>query len=186
MKVSDVKKGNVIEHNNAYHVHDIEKSSAQGRGGNVIYRFSLYSIANGSKLDLSLRADDELLELDLIRRESSFSYMDGDAFVFLDNEDYSSHTIDADQMGDMAKYISEGLDSVFVQIIDDKPIGIQLPARLVLEVNDTSPELKGGSTTKRSKPATLSTGIEILVPEFIVNGEKITVSTTTGEFVGRA
>ena len=112
--------------------------------------------------------------------------MDGDAFVFLDNEDYSSHTIDADQVGDMAKYISEGLDGVFVQIIDDKPIGIQLPASVVLEVVDTPPELKGGSATKRSKPAVLSTGIEIQVPEYIVNGEKITVSTTTGEFGGRA
>ena len=106
--------------------------------------------------------------------------------VFLDNEDYSSHTIDADQVGDMAKYISEGLDGVFVQIIDDKPIGIQLPASVVLEVVDTPPELKGGSATKRSKPAILSTGIEIQVPEYIVNGEKITVSTTTGEFGGRA
>ncbi|MDG2472445.1 MAG: elongation factor P-like protein YeiP [Pseudomonadales bacterium] len=187
MKATDVKKGNVIEHNNnAYQVRDIEKSSAQGRGGNVTYRFTLYSIANGSKLDLSLRADDELSELDLIRRESSFSYMDGDAFVFLDNEDYSSHTIDADQVGDLAKYISEGLTGVFVQIIDDNPIGIQLPANVVLKVIDTPPELKGGSATKRSKPATLSTGIEIQVPEYIVNGEKITVSTTTGEFGGRA
>ena len=86
----------------------------------------------------------------------------------------------------MAKYISEGLDGVFVQIIDDKPIGIQLPASVVLEVIDTPPELKGGSATKRSKPAVLSTGIEIQVPEYIVNGEKITVSTTTGEFGGRA
>ena len=139
MKASDVKKGNVIEHNNnAYQVRDIEKSSAQGHGGNVTYRFTLYSAANGSKLDLNLRADDELSELDLIRRESSFSYMDGDACI-LDNEDYSSHTIDADQVGDMAKYISEGLDGVFVQIIDDKPIGIQLPASVVLEVVDTPP-----------------------------------------------
>ena len=61
MKATDVKKGNVIEHNNnAYQVRDIEKSSAQGRGGNVTYRFTLYSIANGSKLDLSLRADDDV------------------------------------------------------------------------------------------------------------------------------
>tara|TARA_B100000767_G_scaffold275489_1_gene312754 strand:- start:9283 stop:9927 length:645 start_codon:yes stop_codon:yes gene_type:complete len=187
MKATDIKKGNVIEHNNAaYQVRDIEKSSAQGRGGNVTYRFTLYAVANGSKLDLSLRADDELQELDLIRRESSFSYLDGDAFVFLDNEDYSSHTVDADKVGDLAKYISEGLEGVFVQIIDDSPIGIQLPASVVLEVIDTPPELKGGSATKRSKPATLSTGIEIQVPEYIVNGEKIIVSTSTGEFGGRA
>jgi len=96
MKASDVKKGNVIEHNNAvFQVRDIEKSSAQGRGGNVTYRFTIYSVANGNKVDLVLRADDDLKELDLLRRESTFSYMDGEAFVFLDIEDYSSHTLDA-------------------------------------------------------------------------------------------
>ena len=186
MKAADIKKGNVIEHNNnAYQVRDIEKSSAQGRRGNVTYRFTLYSVVNCSKLDLSLRADDEFQELDLIHRESSFSYMDVDAFMFLDNEDYSSHPIVADQVGDMAKYISEGLEGFFVQIINNNPIGIQLPASGLLEVIDTPPELKGNSATKRSKPATLSTGIEIQMPKYIVNGEKITISTTAGEFDGR-
>ena len=187
MKASDVKKGNIVEHNNTvYQVRDIEKSSAQGRGGNVTYRFTLYSVPGANKTDLSLRADDELSEVDLVRRESSFSYMDGDAFVFMDDEDYTPYMIDADVVGDMANYISEGLSGVFVQIIDDVPIGIQMPANVVLEVVDTPPELKGGTATKRSKPAKLSTGIEVQVPEYIENGEKITVSTSTGEFGGRA
>ena len=121
MKASDVKKGNVIEHNNAvYQVRDIEKSSAQGRGGNVTYRFTIYSVANGNKVDLTMRADDDLKELDLMRRESTFS------------------------------------------------------------------QLKGGSATKRTKPAKLSTGLEINVPEYIANGDKVQVSTVTGEFGGRA
>ena len=187
MKASDVKKGNVVEHNNGvYQIRDIEKSSAQGRGGNVTYRFTMYSVPGGNKSDLSLRADDEITEVDLLRRESSFSYMDGDTFVFMDDENYTPYMIDADVVGDMADYISEGLSGVFVQIIDDVPIGIQLPANVVLEVVDTPPELKGGTATKRSKPAKLSTGIEVQVPEYIVNGEMINVSTTTGEFGGRA
>lgn len=187
MKASDVKKGNVIEHNNTvYQIRDIERSSAQGRGGNVTFRFSMYSVPGGNKLDLSLRADDDLKEVELVRRETSFSYMDGDAFVFLDMEDYTPYMLDADVVGDMADYISEGLEGVYVQIIDDAPIGIQLPTTVVLEVVDTPPELKGGSATKRSKPAKLNTGIEVQVPEYIVNGEKIIVSTLTGEFGGRA
>ena len=187
MKAGDVKKGNVIEYNNAvYQVRDIEKSSAQGRGGNVTYRFTIYSVAYGSKVDLTLRADDDLKELDLMRRESSFSYMDGEAFVFLDIEDYSSYTLDANVVGDMAHYITEGLEGVFVQLIDDSPIAIQMPATVVLEVTDTPPELKGGSATKRTKPAKLSTGLEINVPEYIANGDKVQVSTDTGEFGGRA
>ncbi|MGB1192806.1 MAG: elongation factor P-like protein YeiP, partial [Pseudomonadales bacterium] len=88
--------------------------------------------------------------------------------------------------GDMANYITEGLEGVFVQLIDDSPIAIQMPATVVLEVVDTPPELKGGSATKRTKPAKLSTGIEINVPEYIANGDKVQVSTVTGEFGGRA
>jgi elongation factor P len=187
MKASDVRKGSVIEHNNTvYQVRDIERSSPQGRGGNVTFRFTLYSVPAGTKYDLSLRADDELKEIDLVRREAAFSYMDGDAFVFLDSEDFTPYQLDANVIGDMAGYITEGLEGVFVQLIDDAPVAIQLPPNVVLEVIDTPPELKGGTATKRPKPAKLSTGIEIQVPEYISNGEKIYVSTVTGEFGGRA
>ncbi|MBP7370356.1 MAG: elongation factor P-like protein YeiP [Arenimonas sp.] len=187
MKACDVKKGNVIEHNNTvYQIRDIERSSPQGRGGNVTFRFTMYSVPAGNKFDLSLRSDDELKELDLVRREASFSYMDGDAFVFLDVEDYTPYIIDANVVGDMAGYITEGLEGVYVQLIDDAPVAIQLPVNVVLEVVETPPELKGGTATKRPKPAKLSTGIEIQVPEYISNGEKIYVSTVTGEFGGRA
>lgn len=187
MKACDVKKGNVIEHNNTvYQIRDIERSSPQGRGGNVTFRFTMYSVPAGNKFDLSLRSDDELKELDLVRREASFSYMDGDAFVFLDVEDYTPYMIDANVVGEMAGYITEGLEGVFVQLIDDAPVAIQMPVNVILEVVDTPPELKGGTATKRPKPAKLSTGIEIQVPEYISNGEKIYVSTVTGEFGGRA
>ncbi len=186
MKAADVKKGNVVEHNNTvYQVRDIERSSPQGRGGNVTFRFTLYSVPAGNKFDLSLRADDELKEIELVRREASFSYMDGDAYVFLDAEDFTPYQLDANVVGDMAGYITEGLEGVYVQLIDDAPVAIQLPPNVVLEVVDTPPELKGGTATKRPKPAKLSTGLEIQVPEYISNGEKIYVSTVTGEFNGR-
>ncbi len=187
MKACDVKKGNVIEHNNTvYQIRDIERSSPQGRGGNVTFRFTMYSVPAGTKFDLSLRSDDDLKELDLVRRETNFSYMDGDAFVFLDTEDYTPYMLDANVIGDMAGYITEGLEGVYVQLIDDAPVAIQMPVNVILEVVDTPPELKGGTATKRPKPAKLSTGIEIQVPEYISNGEKIYVSTVTGEFGGRA
>ena len=187
MKAADVKKGNVVEHNNTvYQVRDIERSSPQGRGGNVTFRFTLYSVPAGTKFDLSLRADDELKEIELVRREANFSYMDGDAFVFLDAEDFTPYQLDANVVGEMAGYITEGLEGVYVQLIDDAPVAIQLPPNVVLEVVDTPPELKGGTATKRPKPAKLSTGLEIQVPEYISNGEKVWVNTTTGEFGGRA
>jgi len=73
-----------------------------------------------------------------------------------------------------------------VQLIEGTPVAVQLPPAVELEVVDTAPELKGATATKRPKPAKLSTGIEIQVPEYITTGEKILVSTLTGEFSGRA
>ena len=186
MKAYDIKKGNVVEHNGTvYQVRDIERSSPQGRGGNVTFRFIMYSVPGGNKFDLSLRADDEISEVELVRREANFSYMDGDAFVFLDTEDYTPYQLDASVIGDSAGFITEGLEGCYVQLIDDAPVAVQLPPSVQLVVVETPPELKGGTATKRPKPARLNTGIEIQVPEYITNGEKIWVNTTTGEFAGR-
>ena len=187
MKASDIKKGNVVEHNGTvYQIRDIERSSPQGRGGNVKFRFTMYSVPGGVKYDLSVGGDDELREVELSRRASTFSYKDGEAYVFLDAEDYTPYQLDADVIGDDAGYITDGLEGCYVQLIEDQPVAVQLPPSVVLEVVDTPPELKGGTATKRPKPARLNTGIEIMVPEYISNGEKILVSTATGEFGGRA
>ena len=187
MKAYDVKKGNVVEYNNAvYQIRDIERSSPQGRGGNVKFRFTMYSVPSGAKLDVSMGAEDELKEVELSRRQATFSYKDGEAFVFLDDEDYTPYTIDADVVGDLAGYIVPDLTGCYVQIIDDAPVALQLPQSVAIEVIETPPELKGGTATKRPKPAKLSTGIEIMVPEYIGNGERVLVNTTTGEFAGRA
>ena len=187
MKAHEIKKGNVVDHNGTvYQVRDIERSSPQGRGGNVKFRFTLYSVPGGIKYDLSVGGDDELKEVELSRRMATFSYKDGDAFVFLDDEDYTPYTFDADVIGDDAGYIADGLAGSYVQIIDDQPVALQLPQHVTLEVVETPPELKGGSATKRPKPAKLNTGLEIMVPEYIANGERVLVNTTTGEFGGRA
>ena len=107
MKAYDIKKGNVVEHNGGvYQVRDIERSSPQGRGGNVRYRFVMYSIPGGTKLDASFDGDDDLREVDKSRRQATYSYKDGDAFVFLDDEDFTPYTLDADVIGDAAGYIT--------------------------------------------------------------------------------
>lgn len=187
MKASDIKKGNVVEHDGTvYQVRDIERSSPTARGGNVTFRFTMYSIPGGRKFDLSLRADDDLKEMDLVRRAATFSYKDGEAFVFMDVEDYTQYLLSPELVGDNAGYIVEELEGYYVQLIDDAPVGLQVPTSAMLTVVDTAPELKGASATKRTKPAKLNTGIEIQVPEYITNDEKVWVNTTTGEFGGRA
>ena len=187
MKASEIKRGNVVEHNGkVWQIRNVERSSPTARGGNVTFRFTLYSVPEGQKLDLSLRSEDELKETELTRRSASYSYPEGDAFVFMDVEDYTQYTLGPEIVGDNAGFITDGLEGCYVQLIDDAPVALQLPAAVTLQVIETAPELKGATATKRPKPAKLNTGIEIQVPEYITNGEKILVSTVTGEFSGRA
>jgi elongation factor P len=187
MRANEIKRGNVVEHEGrTWQVRDVDKSVPTARGGNTTYRFTMYAVPGGQKLDLSLRGDDELKEVELARRQASFSYRDDGAFVFMDVEDYSQYLLGAELVGDAAGYITEGLEGCYVQLIEGDPVGLQLPPNVVLEVVETAPELRGGTATKRPKPARLSTGLEIMVPEYIATGEKVLVSTSTGEFGGRA
>jgi elongation factor P len=187
MRAYEVKRGNVVEHDGkVWQVRDIERSSPQGRGGNVTYRFIMYGVPGGQKLDVSLRAEDELRETEVTRHAVAYSYKDGDAYVFMDSEDFTQYTLDAAMIGDAAGYIIEGIEGCYVQMIDDVPVALQLPQTVAIEVVDTAPELKGATATKRPKPAKLATGIEIQVPEYIKSGERVLVNTATGEFSGRA
>ena len=142
--------------------------------------------ALSDKVSASFDGDDDLREVDMSRRQATYSYRDGEAFVFMDDEDYTPYTLDADAIGEAAGYIVDDLAGIHVQLIDETPVAVQLPQSVAIEVVETPPELKGGTATKRPKPARLSTGIEIQVPEYIASGEKVWVNTTTGEFGGRA
>jgi elongation factor P len=187
MRANEIKRGNVVEHDGrTWQIRDVEKSVPTARGGNTTYRFTMYAVPGGQKLDLSLRGDDDLKEVELARRQANFSYRDDGAFVFMDAEDYSQYLLGPELVGDAAGYITEGLEGCYVQLIEGDPVGLQLPPNVVLAVVETAPELRGGTATKRPKPARLSTGLEIMVPEYIATGEKVLVSTSTGEFAGRA
>lgn len=186
MRAADLKRGMVIEHQGQiYQVREVERSAPTARNSNVTFRLTLYAIPGGNKLDLSLRSEDEVKEVVLERRAVQFSYRDGTDLVFLDAQDFSLYTLDADTVGDQAAYLSEGLEGCFIRLLEDRPIGLELPPSVVLEIVDTAPELKGATATKRSKPARLSTGIEVQVPDYLVVGDRIRISTLTGEYLGR-
>lgn len=186
MKANELKRGHVIEHDGrVWQVREIDKSVPTARGGNTTYRITLYSVPGAQKLDLSLRADDELREVELSRRQASYSYRDDMGYVFMDDEDYSQYLLGTELLGDAVDYITDGLSGCHVQLIEGQPVGLQLPASVELEVVETAPEIKGGTATKRPKPARLSTGLEIMVPEYIASGERILVNTVSGEYAGR-
>ena len=186
-KASDIKKNAAVEINGeAYIVRDIERSVPQGRAGGSLYRMRMYNVATNSKLDETYKDSDMLNLADLVRRAAVFSYSDGDEFVFMDSEDYSSYSLDRDNIADELLFITDDTPGLYVVIVNDAPVALDLPATVELEIVETDPSIKVGSATARTKPAKLSTGLTVQVPEHISTGDRIKVNVEERRFTGRA
>lgn len=186
-KASEIKKGNAIDYNgSAYVVKDIVRSVPQGRAGGSLYRMRLYNVVTGSKVDETFKDSDMLNLADLIRREVMFSYIDGEEYVFMDNEDYTPYNLNKEAISEEVLFITEDTQGVHVILLDGAPVGIDLPSSVELVIEQTDPSIKGASASARSKPATLSTGLVIQVPEHISTGDKIRINTAEHKFMGRA
>lgn len=186
-KASEIKKNSAIEYNgNVYVIKTIERSVPQGRAGGSIYRMRMYDAATGNKIDQSFKDSDMLTLADLTRRPSKFSYSDGDEYVFMDDEDYSAYSFNKEQIEDELLFIDETTEGLSVVIVDDAPIALDLPANVDLDIVEADPAIKGQSATARTKPAILSTGLTVQVPEHISSGERITVNVDERRFISRA
>ncbi len=186
-KASDLKKGDVVEYKGAPHiVKQIEVKSPSSRGAATLYKIRMNHVKTGQKVDESLKGDDMLADVDFERRKMQYSYQDGDGFVFMDEEDYSQYTLTEEELGDDRFYIFEGMDSVVGMMVEGNLIGVELPQSMVMTVVDTAPGIKGASASARTKPATLSTGLVVQVPEYLETGEQIKINTEEGRFMSRA
>ncbi|MEH6344356.1 MAG: elongation factor P-like protein YeiP [Bermanella sp.] len=186
-KASDVKKNTAVEINGeAYIVRDIERSVPQGRSGGSIYRMRMYNVVTNNKIDESFKDSDMLTAADLVRRSVTFSYSDGEEYVFMDSEDYSSYSLNKGAIEDELLFISEDTQGLQVIMVNEAPVALDLPSTVELEIVETDPSLKGGSATARTKPAILSTGLTVQVPEHISTGEKIKINVEDRKFTGRA
>ncbi len=186
-KASDVKKNTAVEINGeAYIVRDIERSVPQGRSGGSIYRMRMYNVVTNNKIDESFKDSDMLTAADLVRRSVTFSYSDGEEYVFMDSEDYSSYSLNKGAIEDELLFINEDTQGLQVIMVNEAPVALDLPSTVELEIVETDPSLKGGSATARTKPAILSTGLTVQVPEHISTGEKIKINVEERKFTGRA
>ena len=186
-KASDVKRGEIVRHkDHVYAVRKIDIRTPSSRGSNTLYRMKLQDVQTRQNVDETFKGEDMLGDVDYFRRQASYSYFDGEMYVFMDDEDYSQYAFNETDLEGQLEYLSEGLGGIFVTLIDGVAAGIQLPPSVDLEIVETAPMLKGGTATKRSKPAQLAGGLEVLVPEFIETGEVIKVNTETGEYMSRA
>lgn len=186
-KASDLKRGHVVEINDApYVVKNIDVRSPSSRGSNTLYKVRFSHAQSGQKLEETYKGEDMLKPVELIKRQVQYLYKDGDMYTFMDVEDYSQYSLSKDELNDELAYLTDGLEGLLALIIDEKVLGIELPQAVTLTIEDTAPALKGATATKRTKTAKLDSGIEIQVPEYIENGESIKVNTATGKFISRA
>jgi elongation factor P len=129
--------------------------------------------------------EDKVEQAYLDRREMQYLYKDSDGFVFMDTESYDQVTLSPDLIGDLILYVKEGTN-VNVTFHGDKPLSIEPPASVELEVVDTEPGMKGATAAAQYKPAKLETGLKITVPSFINIGEKVIVDTAEGKYLSRS
>ncbi len=183
----DIKRKMYFEYENApYHCLDVEISRPTARGGQTLVRVKMRNLLTRAVFDRTFKAGEKFADPDLVQVTASYLYSDGDGYHFMDQESFETLTLRADVLGDDRLLL---VDNVLVQVhkYNGNPIGLQFPPHVELMVKDTEPGVRGdtasGGVTKR---ATLETGLEIRVPLFIKEGERVKVHTETLEFAGRA
>lgn len=186
-RANELKRGMVIDIDGVPHiVKQVEAKSPSSRGASTIYKVRFNNLKTGHKLDESYKGEDMLKDADCSRVQVQFSYIDGDNYIFMNMEDYSQYSLGRDDIADDVGYLTEGLEGIFALIMDDAILGIELPQSVNLVITETAPGIKGATATGRTKPAILSTGLEIQVPEYLETGELIKVNTTNAKFMSRA
>jgi elongation factor P len=181
----EIRPGNLLEWQKrvwrvlkSYHVH------VGGRGG-AFMQVEMKDIESGTKTNQRFRTEDKVERAFVEPREMTFSYQDGDNYVFMDKESYEELRLPADFVEGQAGYLLPNAD-VQVNFYNERPIGLELPPTVVLTVSETEPGIRNATATNTFKPAKTETGLVVQVPPFINQGEKIKVSTNDGSYMERA
>ncbi len=186
-KACDLKKGNVVEINDEpYMVKQIDVRAPSARGAVTLYKIRFNNIKTKQKYEETFKGNDMLSDVALLRRPAQYLYPDGALHVFMDTQEYSQYMIEEDVIEDELMWITDGMEGIIALIIDENMVSIEIPKSLVFEIIETAPGLRGASATARTKPATLSNGVEIQVPEYLEIGEMVKVNTETKKFMSRA
>ncbi len=183
----EIKRKMYFEFENApYYCLDVEVSTPTARGGQTLVRLKMRNLLTRAVFDKTFKASDKFKEPDLETVEASYLYSDADGSYFLDQESFDTISLSPDKLGDALEFLLEGV-IIKINKFNGNPIGLELPAQVELTVAYTEPGVRGntasGAVTKHAK---LETGLEIRVPFFIEEGEKVNVYTETKEFAGRA
>ena len=183
----EIKRKSYFEYENApYHCLDVEVSKPTARGGQTLVRLKMRNLITRAVFDKTFKAGEKFSEPDLVMSSATFTYSDGDGYHFMDQASFETLTLAGPILGEDRLLLSDNL-VVQIQKYNGRPIGIALPPIVELTVTETEPGVRGDTASGGvTKPARLDTGLEVRVPLFIKEGERIKVHTETREFAGRA
>jgi elongation factor P len=183
----EVKRKMFFEFENApFRCLDVEISTPTARGGQTLVRLKMRNLLTRAVFDKTFKASDKFKEPDLETIEATYLYSDADGSYFLDQSSFETLSLGRDMVGDALEFLLEG---TLLQIdkYNGNPIGLELPIQVELAVTYTEPSVRGDTAAGAvTKLARLETGLELRVPTFIKEGEKVRVNTETREFAGRA
>ena len=181
---SSLKKGNFIEHTgDIWQITKIEHSHV-GRGS-ANYRFKIKSATSGNSLEVTAKPDNyfEMVQVESILMQ--YLYNDGQMYTFMNDQTYEQVEVTSEAVGDLGAYLKEG-QTLFVIIHNEKAIAVVPPAKVRLKVAEAPDAVRGDTAQGAKKQVTLETGVTVMVPLFIKQGELIAVNPETGEYVERA
>jgi elongation factor P len=184
IQATKMRKGTLVKiGNDLFRVLELQHVTPGNLRGFVRVKFR--NIRSGTLSDQKLRSEDSVERATLDEREMQYMYNDGNDYYFMDTSSYEQIHISAEALGDSVNYlIAEML--ITVEFYGSEPVGIELPQTVDLAVQETPPAIKGATANAQLKPATLETGLVVQVPPFINVGDKIRVSTESGEYLARA
>ena len=186
MKINgnEIRPSNVIEHQGRLWVAVKVNHVKPGKGG-AYAQVELKDIVSGTKLNERFRSAETVEKVRLEQKDFQFLYEQGDMLVFMDLESYEQLELPKDFVGDRVAFLQDGMN-VQVELYEEKPLGIALPAQVILEVSETEPVVKGQTAANSFKPAILENGVKVMVPPFINQGEKIVVDTEEVSYLRRS
>ncbi len=180
---SDLKKNLKILIDNVPYV-VVEAQFVKPGKGTAFTKCKIKNLITGSVLERTYRSGESVDLANTENRKMEYLYAEGEHFVFMDRETYEQIHIDADVLGDDSQWLIDNL-VVDVLLFNEKPVGVELPTFVEMQITHCEPGVRGDTATGASKPATMSTGAVIQVPLFINEGEWLKVDTRTGEYVER-
>lgn len=183
MNANDIRKGNIILHNNEPHiVMDFQHRTPGNLRAFVQCR--LRNIRNGNSFELRYSSTETIERVNMERHDMEFLYSEDTLFHFMNTENYEQVALNGDQLGDAAKYMTPGM-KVQIEFYENKPMGVTLPPTIELEVVETEPEVKGGTASNSPKTAKLENGVIVMVPPFIKQGDKIRINPSEDKYLER-